>query len=837
MKKVLSLVLVIAMVLSSMSFAFASTFSDTAESDYEEAIETLKALGVIDGYEDGTFKPEKTVTRAEMAKLMVQLLGYGNLTAGQKSSFTDTQGHWADAWIAIAAGRGIVVGTGNGKFTPDATVTYDQVLTMLVRGLGYTDNCNELKNMTWPTNFKVKAAELNITKNVDMTSNDADRGGVAQAMRNALDQQIVKINSDGDVEKQYKTADTRNEEKPIKLISMVAAEKTLDPVSFDHLDPDSKDYAGNKVDLSPYLFQKVTVYCNRNNDDEVVYIDDSDSVTYSDTVDTVTPVNSGKDVELEIGDYTFTVSANFSDVSFNNDQVGIDDITPLTDLEDARATVVFDEDEARVKDDAEVAGIVFEKASAYVQVEEEYTADATEIDEIYLPEKSDKVDSGNLIITGDATELSDIKADDIVAAYAPYDDGDPTVDTPDKLKLVVTRKTVEGKITGTADEAYYIDRTKYDVNDALGVIADVGDDEVGTEGTFYLDDEGKVIAFAGDSESSKTYAVIDEVYSGRYEETDSTNHKARVITAPRIKLDNSSDETVTYDFDLDIVWNTSKSAYEVDGDLKDLFTVTAPDGTFKEGKISYKVPTNKLVSYTIDGTDIDTIEEAGRAITDVKTDSKSFALASNVVIFNADGDVIAESKLGSEVTGYAVYKNGKIVALYATSSEEEGTYYYAYINSVYPDTDEDDDEVLRIDAYIQGAQNKKLFTDDDDTISKSVKDKLYVLDLNDEDVVQGHKGEITIDKSKAVTASAINSSSGKLTVKENGVNKNIYFDDGAATIIKIETDDDVESVGKISAIKANDTQFLYFYNITGYDTNGDPEYSNDTVGFIVIIEK
>ena len=71
MKKVLSLVLVIAMVLSSMSFAFAGTFTDVADTDYTKAIETLTALGVVTGYEDGTYRPEKVVTRAEMAKLMV----------------------------------------------------------------------------------------------------------------------------------------------------------------------------------------------------------------------------------------------------------------------------------------------------------------------------------------------------------------------------------------------------------------------------------------------------------------------------------------------------------------------------------------------------------------------------------------------------------------------------------------------------------------------------------------------------------------------------------------------------------------------------------------------
>ena len=74
MKKVLSLVLVIAMVLSSMSFAFASTFEDIADSDYAEAIEMLSALDIIDGYEDGTFMPDKPLTRAEFAAVIDRIL-------------------------------------------------------------------------------------------------------------------------------------------------------------------------------------------------------------------------------------------------------------------------------------------------------------------------------------------------------------------------------------------------------------------------------------------------------------------------------------------------------------------------------------------------------------------------------------------------------------------------------------------------------------------------------------------------------------------------------------------------------------------------------------------
>lgn len=824
MKKVLSLVLVIAMVLSSMSFAFAAKFDDVTN-DYEEAVDTLAALGVITGYEDGTFRPEKTVTRAEMAKLMVELLGYGDLVAGSKSNFTDTQGHWADQWIALAAGRGIVIGTGDGKFNPDGIVTYDQVLTMLVRGLGYTDSSNELKSMPWPTNFKVKAAELNITKNVDMKSTGADRGGVAQAMFNSLEQQLVKINSDGDIVREY-TSVGKDDKIPVLLISRIATPNYDFTVGFQHIDSEDKNYAGDKVDLTKYLFQSVEAYFNKNKDKEVVYVGKVNSITYSDEYEDETFTNN-KLVKLEVGDYNFDVSGAL--VSYNNAEAKLGDFK-AKDLEDSKITVVLKDDETRIKDDAKVAGILVEKASTFVQIEEEYKADATSIDEIYLPVKSKKVDAKNLIVKGDVTELADIKKDDIVAAYAPFDNEEPTVEAPDKLMLVVSRKTVDGKITGTAKDAYYVDRTKYEINDALNI--DVL--EVGDAGTFYLDDNGKIIAFKGESEGDKTYAVVEEMISGRYE-LNTAGDKATVTRAPKVKLNTSSNETITYSFDLELK-KVGTTWVVDDAKLAGLFDVAQSGaGDRVIGILPAKDLTDKLVSYSIDSKskDISAIEEAGRAI-DMKTDSKSFVLASNAVIFDADGDVISESKLGSEVKGYAVYKNGKIVALFAKNTADKETYYYAYINSVYQDTDNSGDKVQRVNAYIQGSKNEKLFTAKKDTLSfnNSTDKGLYVLGLNDEDVVQGSKGAVSFNKANATTASAINTSTGKIELASGAV----YFDQNAGTIIRIKTDGTIESVGKISAIKANETKILTFNAITGY-TGSTPTYSLDTVNFIIIVDQ
>ena len=343
MKKVLSLVLVIAMVLSSFSFAFAANFEDV-EGDYEEAVNVLTALGVVTGYEDGTFRPERIVTRAEMAKLIVEILGYGDLVSGAKSNFADTQGHWADPWIALAAGRGLVIGTGDGNFTPDRQVSYDEAITMVVRALGYTDDSNELKNMTWPTNFKVKASELDLLDGVKTLAGGADRGGVAQLLFNALEAILVTVDTDGNV---VYVKDENKEDKP--LLSRLA-DKDKVTVTPDSLDEDNKDYLGDIIDLAPYMYQNLTVYLNK--DDYVVYVKGSNSVVVEGTVKSVDTdkakfvIEEDDDdlVTIDLAD-TVNTTAKTVNIFYNGDEIVNADISKIKTAFESIKAVGFEKDD------------------------------------------------------------------------------------------------------------------------------------------------------------------------------------------------------------------------------------------------------------------------------------------------------------------------------------------------------------------------------------------------------------------------------------------------------------------------------------------------------------
>ena len=111
-------------------------FSDVEE--YVEITDLFSNLEIMEGFDDGTFRPDSTLTRAEAAAIMVRLLGNNNPVPKGKTSFTDVEStHWAKEYIYHAEERGIINGMGDGSFDPDGLVTYHQFVKMLVCVLGY----------------------------------------------------------------------------------------------------------------------------------------------------------------------------------------------------------------------------------------------------------------------------------------------------------------------------------------------------------------------------------------------------------------------------------------------------------------------------------------------------------------------------------------------------------------------------------------------------------------------------------------------------------------------------------------------------------------------------
>lgn len=109
-----------------------NSFSDVpAGSWYNTAISTLANTGVLNGYPDGTFKPNKAITRGELAKVIAL---FADLQEGELQ-FTDIDGHWAKPYILLAGGNGWVNGYPDGSFKPNKNITRAETMAMINRVL------------------------------------------------------------------------------------------------------------------------------------------------------------------------------------------------------------------------------------------------------------------------------------------------------------------------------------------------------------------------------------------------------------------------------------------------------------------------------------------------------------------------------------------------------------------------------------------------------------------------------------------------------------------------------------------------------------------------------
>ena len=111
-----------------------SSFSDVSPDRWSAtAIATLKKAGILDGYQNGTFRPKAAITRAEFATMAAR---FDNSAVTNSAQFTDISGHWAQSFIDRAATLGWIKGFADGTFRPNQDITRAEAVTLINRMLG-----------------------------------------------------------------------------------------------------------------------------------------------------------------------------------------------------------------------------------------------------------------------------------------------------------------------------------------------------------------------------------------------------------------------------------------------------------------------------------------------------------------------------------------------------------------------------------------------------------------------------------------------------------------------------------------------------------------------------
>ena len=340
LKQVLALGMAFSLSMSAMASA---AFTDSADIKATEAVDMLTALGVITGYEDGSFKPDGTVTRAEAAKMIFAIRNNGSINADSfktaPTTFTDISGHWAEGYIKYCQTMGIISGKSATIFDPNGSVKGTELAKMMLVTLGYDAQKAGIYGATWATTTLALASENGLLDDVDSDlTAGLPRQYTAQMMYNAIQAPTVRWSTDGNAYTDLGVNNALNETMGHKYMDLTIYEGILegsgdfnagnDKVKIEVEKVDGRDSSGVesftfKTDLTGMYNQYVKVLSNDKNNAYGVYAVSGKNTVATSALSDVKTTGTNK---VKVGDTEYrTRSTNAYDISRDTE------IKPLQD--------------------------------------------------------------------------------------------------------------------------------------------------------------------------------------------------------------------------------------------------------------------------------------------------------------------------------------------------------------------------------------------------------------------------------------------------------------------------------------------------------------------------
>ena len=798
LKKVLALVLAFACAFTMFAGA---AFTDQADISQTEAVDMLSALGVINGYTDGSFKPDATITRAEAAKMIYTIWNGGNDDASAfewKSVFNDVySGHWAEGYINFCYTNGIINGTSATTFSPEEAVTGTQLAKMLLICMGYQADKSGLEGTGYSQRTNALATQNGLYVDVaSSVSNAMPRQYAAQIMYNALKADTVKWSTDSNAyEKVTTTSMSMEQDKDGKwqLVQTTTNETmgkkcmgldTIENVQVREIDKEngrdtftvktslSNDFTRVTTDYSDLLGMTVNVMVKDDDFSKVygMYVDEDCSVVATgvvgqlekDDADTFKLDGTSYDTDNDV-DETWVYTLN-SDSSYKKAVTLASIIGDAADKHnDAYSIKLIDTD-----NDGDVNHAVI--TPVYV----------TQVD--YTNDKTMRVDGANLISGvdtsydyADHTIAEDLETDDwVVVTDANY--------TVDDKAVIAKADVLTGTVQSTREKSQEIriDGTWYKAADVCDDnLPSIGDDvDLVVLGGMYFDVSG--------ASASLDVAVVTGV--GNYNRMD----KALEV---RLMFKDGTEEVVNVEkwgdvegAGLDDDTNTVKEDVLVSFDIDDdKYTLETISNSWKQGDDEYTGVTGTGMydesreSITI-GKEYDIDETATIFFNVDPTDDDDYMAISGADLMNLDDINFAG-------TAYGIVKDGAIVAMFAQTNDNvvSSDKSYGYIISAWKQqsSDGDDDNAMWVDIMTEDGLQEEVETSE--TFNSSWEGKVVTYTMN---------GDImALDTENAVIGSVVNKSNRSVEIKTaDGVNRYRITDD--TIIIGIDgVGDDAEFAG------------------------------------------
>lgn len=564
LKKVISSVAALTMVASSVA-AFAVDFPDVeSTASYAQAVQELSALDVISGYDDGTFGPDKLVTRAEITKMIVDALAERSSAEASTEStkFADVSAdHWAKGYINQGVANGFIAGMSDTEFDPDANVTYVQAQKMLVSAIGYETYAQAQGG--WPIGYKTYAASLDITKGISgiKDSTELTRAQVAQMIDNAMDTPLCVIASwkpewngtktpnletrDGKEGRAYETLFTEKHDAYKVYGRVTETSKTgsvdTDKVTFqvekaDNFDdqevkadsPVSEDMYIGDSKADNYLRTYSQALIQKNDDDEFTIL--SIAAAAANKSVTVASEDFDENKSTDEALYFFPAGTTKGSTKYQLDTTngvkiyinGVESSKSIAELRDyldknetASVTLQKETEVGSTSTSAKYNTIM---VSSYVTAIVDEVIDKTNETSVNFDTYSSGIQAKMTVNKDDDNYTYSFKLDgkDIEAKdLQPNDVLNIAYDTTGSFRessfydVIVTRNVVDGvKCTSRNDSKgeYTIGGTKYKAAEGMDI-----DVETSTEYSLYLDHFGR-IAKADENSVSKNYGVLKNIY-------------------------------------------------------------------------------------------------------------------------------------------------------------------------------------------------------------------------------------------------------------------------------------------------------------------------------------
>ncbi len=803
MKKFFVVLIAISLVLAFSATAFAAdteiaTFSDIADqSDAAQvAIMKLAALGVLEGDNGlgGAYDPADTLTRAEFAKIAVYLAGKEgsvNALANVSSSFKDVaKGEWYTGYVNVAYQNGMIKGYTDGTFRPNATITYAEASTILLRSIGYDDHLSG----GWPSNYLGKGESIGLFDDVDQVNASAvTRADMAILGSNSLGLSVVRyieneiaqglgqiwyegtVDADGYSTVYYYTNDEAK--YAITMLDRAFDAYQLDEVMFD-VAPENDypeaygwDYSDfeegqltfqfedlneeNNFGLTQYIdyYYEYEVADNYyiynsglgelsgmlanviyNEDDEVIFVEVTSSCE--------------KISEFEVGSYNHdthsTITADDSKIKYTANKVA------------QYYTEYFDDDE-RYMDGS--YGVVYLDADGrwygirdyddyesyaygYVdEVDDEYitfNADNSDLEDIAIDEDLSDYDDFILYKDGELIDATDLVEGDVLYATELANDTD--------FYIVLSAQT--GNLTNSnSTDGYKIAGTYYNVVDNSSYSEDGGANFVYLDYNQIDKDAFGTVAYTpayafntlacvlADYEDTTVYGVVTGVsYTSSWDE--GINGTAYDFTA--VTIFNADGEKVTYDFEDDFADDYAQNDFRK-GDMVELTIDENGEVTASAEAVDFTT----VKAYAANAYEVTADDDTDRLIWTDDT-KKTFKLTADTEIFlvSSDEGAYDEVKIASVSSILADDFNCRYIYVYDNDGNTANTIYIL-------DNDEAASEITPCDFitdyeqdadgyYFTTIDDVKIYVEDGKAYNASVTlDAFYTYETSGGEIVNG----------------------------------------------------------------------------------------------------